>query len=701
MGSIAGGVWHSTNGADSFAPIDDLLANLVISTLVLDPNRPDPNGPYTIYAGTGEGFGNDDALRGAGILRTTDGLSWNQIPETIPCANKAIPCTNDSPFLWINRLAISPDGKTLLAATWKGIYRSADANRATWTLVFPGNIADVKFHPTDDSKAISGGMDTGQAYYSNDGGKSWQAAAHEGNWIHVWPKGDQTPSRVELTYAAADATTSQNPNPAHLVYASVDNNSGEVWRSENDGESYTRMDSNTSDGFLTNYLGDQGWYDNTIWAGDIRRPNFILLGGINVWKSNDSGKTLVQISDWEQDNSLHSDQHAIVNHPMYDGENNKTIYIGNDGGVYRTDDIFSAGSDAKNTNGWIKLNHNYGVTQFYGIAWNPTSGALIGGAQDNGTVKLTQNAKPDGWTEEYGGDGGYCASDPSDSNYLYGEYVYLALHRSHDGGNNAELINGAYLDNKKNLVWKTDPQLVISDSQQQTANFIAPFVVDPTNSHGTTIFAGGASLWRTDDAKAPTANGPHWRSIKPPVPGWNSDPNYPNYISAIAASQGRPASVWIGYNHGELYYTQGADQPNPAWTKVAEGVSQKRPARMVTRIVVDSKDPKIVYVTYGGYSDTNARDNVWKTKDGGIIWNNVSGTLPPAPVFALTINPQNHNFIYLGTVYGIFASEDAGAHWSLSNEGPTNCAVEDFAWMGNRLVAATHGRGAWTIDLGQ
>ena len=120
---------------------------------------------------------------------------------------------------------------------------------------------------------------------------------------------------------------------------------------------------------------------------------------------------------------------------------------------------------------------------------------------------------------------------------------------------------------------------------------------------------------------------------------------------------------------------------------------------MVTRIVADSKDPKVMFVTYGGYSQGQARDNVWRTKDGGHNWANISGTLPAAPVFAFTINPQNSRFVYVGNVFGIFASEDGGEHWSLSNEGPTNTAVDDFVWIGNRLVAATHGRGALAIDL--
>ena len=48
---------------------------------------------------------------------------------------------------------------------------------------------------------------------------------------------------------------------------------------------------------------------------------------------------------------------------------------------------------------------------------------------------------------------------------------------------------------------------------------------------------------------------------------------------------------------------------------------------------------------------------------------------------------------------GVFASENGGASWSPTNEGPTNCAVSELFFMGKTLVAATHGRGLFKIDI--
>jgi photosystem II stability/assembly factor-like uncharacterized protein len=136
------------------------MANLAVSCMVVDPT--DPN---IIYAGTGEGFFAGDSIRGAGIFRTTDGATWKQLPST----------TGDE-FRWVNRLAISPDGKVLLAVGFNGIFRSDNPDRTTWTQTLAEDITDVNFHPSDNNQAIAGSRDNGQAFWSTDGGLTWQPA---------------------------------------------------------------------------------------------------------------------------------------------------------------------------------------------------------------------------------------------------------------------------------------------------------------------------------------------------------------------------------------------------------------------------------------------------------------------------------------------------------------------------------------------
>src|ERR1035438_3878512 len=77
-GGVDGGVWKSTNNGAAWFPLDDFMADLAISTLAMDPANPN-----IIYAGTGEAMYNLDAVRGAGIFKTTDGgTTWTQLLAT-------------------------------------------------------------------------------------------------------------------------------------------------------------------------------------------------------------------------------------------------------------------------------------------------------------------------------------------------------------------------------------------------------------------------------------------------------------------------------------------------------------------------------------------------------------------------------------------------------------------------------------------
>jgi len=278
-GSVGGGVWESLNGGASWQPVNDFLANLAVCCMAIDPSNPD-----TIYAGTGEGFYNTDAIQGAGVFITRDATNWSQLAGTL---------TPD--FLDVNRIAVSANGAVVLAATSTGVFRSADPARATWTKVVSGDAAFVACHPSDPNRAVAGGRQAG-AIFSIDGGQTWSASAG-GPWN----------GRVELAYAA------QNPS---IVYASLDVSGGQIWRSNDGGQTFIRQNSQTASGQAAAYLGNQGWYGNAIWAGDPTNADLVLVGGVNLWRSTDGGNTLIDISTWWDPRSCHADHHRIVSDPL-------------------------------------------------------------------------------------------------------------------------------------------------------------------------------------------------------------------------------------------------------------------------------------------------------------------------------------------------------------------------------------------------
>ncbi len=656
-GSVGGGIWRSTDSGQTWRPVDDMMANLAVTCMVMDPRE-----PAVLYAGTGEGFYSVDALRGAGIFKSVDGIRWQQIAQT-----------NDSRFHWVNRLAISRDGRVLLAATREGVFRSVDAQHEQWTLVLTDDMADVDFSPTDSARAVAGSRN-GKAYVSVDGGERWQEAAHDTPWS----------GRVEVTHAAADP---------RIVYASVQMKTGAIWRSMDGGASYVRRQTVTPTGRPARYLGEQGWYDNVVWAGDPTDSNLVLLGGVNLWKSTDGGDTLDEISNWQSPQSAHADQHVIVPHPGYNGTTNRTVYLGNDGGVYRATDIRTVGTDTPNRiQGWTSLVRTYAVTQFYGGVAHPLTGKIVGGAQDNGTFSFDPQAGGTSWRSIFGGDGGWCAADPQDADCFYGEYVYLNIHRNLDGGTTSDTegnryISGMFWNNeRRDWDWKPIPFL-IPDAKNQDALFIAPFALDPNNSNR--ILAGGASLWRTENAKAPNTDGtgPRWIEIKDRTG---------SKISAIAIARQDSDLVWVGYEDGQIFKTAGGTSEAPVWQKVGgTGPFPLSVGRYCMRLVIHPGSVRTVFATFGGYT----RDNIWRTDNGGATWAAIGNGLPEVPVRCLAVHPRRPDFLYIGTEVGVFGSEDGGASWSPTNEGPTSCSVNDLFWHEQTLICATHGRGMFQIDL--
>lgn len=677
VGSVGGGIFVTSDGGAVWSPVAGFTANLSVSTMVLDPTN-----SKTIYAGTGEGFGNFDALQGAGVFKSTDiGVTWSQLPSTDPTDPVVCATYAGCPWTFVNRLAISPDGATILAATNNGCMRSTDGG-STWVKTAFTAVEDVDFHPTDSTKAIYGGV--GAAGYSTNGGTTWSNATFPPGTITGGGVGIQNGGRVELAYARS--------NPL-IVYAAVDNNFGDVYKSADGGQTYVRVNTGTKFFQSGALFGDQGWYDDALWVNPTD-PTFLIVGGIDLWRSTDSGSTFTKISDWNNaptktvpGTSVHADHHVIVEGPGFNNRPDDVVYFGNDGGIYATLNV----STVQQTSGWFSLNNFLANTQLFSAVGNVSTGVIVAGAQDNSTLRY--HGAPQDWVpvSGAGGDGGVCAVDPTTTDpkasIFYGEYSFLQIFRSKDGGATSSYINGGICDS----------------GSSSTAQLVSPFVLDPNNAN--TMLAGGLSLWRSANV---TAGTPTWVRIK--GPGASG-------ISAIAVASGNPAFIVVGHNNGQVFLTQNGTAipssssagpcplpsatpvptplptPNvPTWTNITKTL----PGRYVGRIAIDvTKNPSWIYVAFGGFNS----DNLYRSTDLGQTWTTVTGSgstgLPAVPIYSLALNPLDPDILYAGTEVGIFISEDAGATWELPQDGPANIAVEDLTWMGTDLLASTHGRGLY------
>jgi photosystem II stability/assembly factor-like uncharacterized protein len=736
-GAVSGGVWKSTNSGTTWTTNTDFLANLAVNCMAIDPANSN-----ILYAGTGQGFAIFAAVRGNGIFKTTDGgATWNQLPFT---ADKA-------DFAYINRLAISPDNSQLLlaavrveppppASPFGKILRSTNGGDSWTTTLTSSTMADVCFRPNvlqpteiPDVPAVNcmaSGLD-GDVYYSTDSGATW--TTRPDNLGITPPAGFQ---RVELAYSRS------NPSIVYASKAGIGGNPpspSELFHSENGGFSFTSL------GLVPSQTT---FYANVLWV-DPTNANTLIVGGVYMFRSTDGGV------HWEEaDNLSHLDHHVLVEDPGYNGGTGATpnaiVYNGNDGGIDRTCNILAAITPTPSPGSvvWSNLNHSLGVTQFYGAAGHAATGIIIGGAQDNGTVRLhPPQFNPEDWDNMAYGDGGYCAVDQTATPYFYGENVFLEIYRNtHDGG------GGGF---KSEYIWggPGHPNGIRREcSDLPCANFIAPFVIDPNPNRENTLLAGGSSLWRTNNAKSePNPLLVRWDEIKPPSGGVG------NNISAIAVAEGDSNVIWVGYTlNGSVFYTTNGMQPMPTWNP-GDPNNLLPQGRFCTRLTVAHPLPgdppdvaRTVYATFGGFypSLMDTRGNVWKTQNNGVMWTPIHHNLPNVPVFSLVISPTNPDFLYIGTEVGVFASSNGGQTWSpafggssadtfvyslvvsassLSTPdiiyagtndgvfaskdngetwapgfgGPANTRAAELFWMvtaqTRKLVVATHGRGMFIL----
>jgi Fibronectin type III domain len=686
---VAGGVWKSTNGGASWAPLHDLMSNLAVSGLAMDPANHN-----VIYAGTGEGFLSGDAVRGAGIFKSTNaGASWAPIGGTDASSN----------FYYVNDIVVSPNSsQRVYAATRNGVFRSLDGG-GTWLGpiggfgVPSGGCTDLVIRsdagPADTLLVACGAGSTpvGAVYRTTDGASATP-------WTSVLALANQgrtalaiAPSNQNVVYAlSASSATSGNFARGGMLAVSKSTNGGASFSTVVDNTSATKMNtlllSNpreataTECGTGTSAYFNQGWYDNVI-AVDPADENIVFAGGVDLFRSDDGGASWGMISRWDRTPNVHADQHAIVFAPGYNGTSNQTMWSGDDGGLYKTTNARAAKSTAItspcSTSGisvsWTSFNNSYAVTQFYDGTPYPNGTTYFGGAQDNGTIRGTDAAGTNGWTQLLGGDGGYVAVDSGNTNTLYAEVQNFTFAKSTNGGSNWFVKTSGTRANNCNFGAGGDCFL-----------FITPFSMDASSS--SRLFTGGWYVYRT------TNGADLWSQIGQITPGNGQ-------LSAVVNAPTDANRLLVGMSDGVIALLTNAltADSSTAWTS-----SQPR-AGFVSSLTFDPSNSLVAYATYSTFGGTH----VWKSTNGGVSWSGIDGVvgsaIPDVPVHTLVVDPSDSQRLYVGTDIGVFVSTDGGSHWAVENTGFANVVTEKLkvntvSSVGT-LFAFTHGRGAYKVSL--
>ena len=637
VGAAGGGIWKTTNSGSNWFPLEDFLPSLAVTSIVVDPNQPD-----VIYAATGEGFNNIDALPGAGIFRSTNGgTTWWQLPGTTGPA-----------FQFVNRLAHHPvTSNSLLAVTKNGnggaIWKSLNGGISWDSTAVSFVMTDVKFHPTQFNFALASGVNA--VYFSTNGGLTWVLQT-----TGVSGKLPNAPGRCE----AAFATTN------NYMYVTLDIAGGMVARSTDNGTTWLLRNVGT------NFLGTAGWYANTIWVSPAN-ANLIVVGGLDLWRSTNGGSTLTRISDWHnfhnggQATSAHADQHAIVSHPTIP----TIVYVGNDGGIQQASDINLVTQNA----GWTNLANNLGITQFYGGAAAPNGSIIVGGAQDNDKLHYTPLFGRQAWLQPETGDGGFAAVNFNLTSRVYGEYTNLIISRSDNAG-------ATYVQKTLGLTDAGDPSKAL---------FIAPFVMDPSNPN--VLVAGGSTIWYTN------TSADVWLPIRTPISG---NP----LCSAIDIAKSDGSIVWVGYANGVVSKTSSltswtnVNAGLPAGRYVTDIAIHPVDPNQVFVTFAGPNTNNVWFTTDAGAT--------WLPRSGTAPNNLPAlqvNTVRFHPVNRSWVYIGTDLGVFASENKGL-SWETTPLYPDVGHEGPVNTEVAELFWQGNDyLIAATHGRGMyrcrpfWTV----
>lgn len=407
-GFASSGLWKTTNGGTSWVPLGDYLPTLAVGAIELDTSNPDH-----IYIGTGEGWGNVDAVHGVGLLESFDGgVTFQTTGYTYTMSSGRD----------VYEIEYNPATGTLVLGADNGLWRSTNHGQ-TFTQIFTsGTWTDVEYRrgSTTTMYACTWGSADYGFWTSVDDGATWTKTTTG------VPGSSIGNCRFALTAA--------NPDVIYWGIATSGGSMLGIWKSTNGAASFSQI-------YTGGHYGTQGWYDLTIDV-DPTNANRVFSGGVEFYYSTNGGTSF---TTWAS--NVHVDHHATAWAPS----DPSVFWLGTDGGCYRSS---NAGSNF--------LSRNSGLTtlQFYAINHSmsvPTR--ALGGTQDNGTYRYDNNPN---WTSILGGDGFYCEIDFTNPQMLYAELYYGDHRRSTNGGSNMISANTGITEQGD---WSTPTHMDFGDSQ--------------------------------------------------------------------------------------------------------------------------------------------------------------------------------------------------------------------------------------------
>ncbi|MBI2808309.1 MAG: PDZ domain-containing protein [Planctomycetes bacterium] len=423
---------------------------------------------------------------------------------------------------------------------------------------------------------------------------------------------------------------------------------GGIYKSTDAGETWTRVNS----------LNERPFYFSVVRC-DPNDEKSIYSLGINLWRSADEGRTF---STDGINSGFHVDLHDMWINP----KDSRHLLLGTDGGLYVS---YNRGAH------WEFLDH-MALGQFYHVAVDTRRPYRVyGGLQDNGSWGGPSNTlRPSGPTVAdfqfiQGGDGFVCRVDPNDPDIVYSES---------QGGN-------MFRRNLRTGESKSLRPKIQSGAGRYRFNWNTPFILSSHNSH--IFYAAANYVFRS------VKQGENLRIISPEITRTKH-----GSATALSESPKDPGVLWVGSDDGAVWVTRDGGK---SWTDVSANFKLPGP-RWVASIEASRLASGRCYVVFDAHRSDDDEPYVYVTENFGQTWRSLRANLPKTSTRVLREDIKNANLLYLGTEFALFASIDRGESWFKLNgkELPT-VAIHEIAQAttANEIVAATHGRSLWVLDV--
>jgi photosystem II stability/assembly factor-like uncharacterized protein len=668
MGTTGGGVFKTTDGGETWTPMSDRYFGGTIGAIAVAESNPD-----IVYVGGGEFPIRGNVSHGDGVYKTTDGgrtWAYMGLVETRHIGKIRVHPRNPD-IVYVAAL-----GQVFAPSSQRGIYKSTDGGRNWRRILFRNDSTgaiDLSMDPNNPDvlyaglwqayrkpwQLVSGGVGSG-LFKSTDGGEHWSEITRNPGL----PPG-----------IIGNLGISVSPAQSNRVYALIENDSGGVFRSDDAGATWQKVNSDRR-------LRQRAWYYTRIYA-DTRDPNIVYVSNVQFLRSTDAGRT------WQPVRAPHGDSHDMWMAP----DNNQRMIESNDGGSNITRD-----------GGRTWTRQDYLTAQFYHVTTtNHFPYRICGAQQDNSTVCGTSrpigqfdggpvsNYGVPNWYDAGGGESGYIAVRPDNPDIMFaGSYGGYLTRKDARTGEERDVnpwpmnpMGHSAGDLKYRFQW-TFP-IVISPHDPNIL-YVGANVLFRSSNDGDSFEVISPDLTRNDRATLGASGGPITKD--------QTSVEYYGTIFTIAESPLEKGVIWTGSDDGVVQLTRdgGKNWSNvtppdvPEWTRLSiiEASAHKAGA---------------AYVAGNRYQLNDFKPYLWKTTDYGASWTRITSGIKSGD-FTRVIreDPERPGLLFAGSERGVWVSFNDGAAWQSLQLNLPPVPIHDLVIKSGDVILASHGRSFWILD---